>query len=82
MNADELRRIHATRPFEPFTLFLTDGRRFDVAHPEFLAFFPARRSIIVTHDDASFDVIDLIHATGAHLRNGEKKDGEDAHFQK
>ena len=74
INADELRRIHATRPFEPFTLFLSNGRRFNEAHPEFLAFFPARRAIIVTHSDASFDVIDLIHVTGAHFRNGETED--------
>jgi hypothetical protein len=34
----------------PFAMFLTDGRRIDVAHPEFLWLAPPRKSdLVISH---------------------------------
>lgn len=44
MISEQLREVHAARPFEPFTMHLTDGRDFTVSHPEFLAVSPGGRT--------------------------------------
>ena len=31
---EEIRNLLSTHPFEPFTIFLSDGSRFDVTHPD------------------------------------------------
>ena len=36
MPPEELRTVLRQQPFVPFRLHLTDGRSFDVPHPEFL----------------------------------------------
>ena len=37
MNVEELRKF-TSNGFRPFKLYLSDGRSFDVPHPEFIAF--------------------------------------------
>ena len=67
MKISALRELHDQRPFVPFTLKLTDGRKLSVIHNEFLAFFPGGRTAIVTHPDDRFTLIDLLHVTSAEV---------------
>lgn len=70
MNIESLRKVHQERPYQPFDLHLADGRVIQVPHPEFLAVFPGGRAIIVTHEDYSWDMIDLLMVTSLHVKNG------------
>ncbi len=63
MNLKVLRELHETRPFVPFTLTLADGRKLDVIHNEFLAFFPSGRAAMLTHSDDKFTFFDLLMVT-------------------
>jgi len=36
MTVEQLRKAAKAEPFKPFTVSLTDGRRFRVKHPEFI----------------------------------------------
>jgi hypothetical protein len=40
MTIEELQKMHQTRPFQPFDIYLVDGRSLPVEHPEFLARSP------------------------------------------
>jgi len=54
MTIDRLKVLHATRPFRPFVLCLTDRRTVRVQRPEFMARSPAGTEITVfTKGDSS-----------------------------
>jgi hypothetical protein len=63
MNIAQLRELHEARPFVPFTIALTDGRKLPVKHNEYMAIFPTGRAVMLTHDDHRFTLIDLLHVT-------------------
>ena len=63
MTIEQLRKMHQTRPFEPFEIFLADGRTIAVDHPEFLSQSPAGRTISVGMPDGTHQVIDLLLVT-------------------
>ena len=63
MHAEILHKLHENRPFTPFTISMADGRKLHVPHNEFLSFFPGNKAAILTHDDYSFTVIDLLTIT-------------------
>jgi hypothetical protein len=72
MTIEQLRAMHQARPFEPFDIYLADGRTIAVDHPEFLSQSPAGRTISVGMPDGTHQVIDLLlvtslkpHANGA-----------------
>jgi hypothetical protein len=60
---EQLRNLHQATPFRPFTIHLADGRAYNVFHPEFLAFAPAGRRVIVFGEGDSFSIIDLLLVT-------------------
>jgi hypothetical protein len=45
MAPEELLAVLRERPFHPFRISLTDGRKFDVPHPEMV--LPGRRSAVL-----------------------------------
>ncbi len=55
----KLRELHSAWPFQPFSIFLTDGRILAIEHPEFLALTPKRRRLIVATPDDAHEVIEL-----------------------
>ncbi len=69
MTIQEIKKAHATRPFQPFDLHLADGRVVPVAHPEFLAQSPTGRCVYIGLEDG-LEVIDLLLVTGLKIRNG------------
>jgi hypothetical protein len=81
MTTEELSRVHQAQPFQPFDIYLADGRKLHVPHPEFLSRHPRGRAVIVFHEDGLFSIVDSfriteieIHASKAGPgRNGSKK---------
>jgi hypothetical protein len=69
--------MHQARPFRPFRIHIADGRHLDVAHCEFLAHTPSGRTVIVTKEDETFEVIDLLLVTSLELINGMAKPSRD-----
>jgi hypothetical protein len=49
MTSEELHKAHSQRPFNPFTMHLSDGSFNDVPTPEFLAYKPGNRYCLVLH---------------------------------
>jgi hypothetical protein len=63
MTIDKLRDLHQARPFQPFVIYLADGRNFPVVHPEFLSMSPKERTIVVHLPDSSMKILDLLLVT-------------------
>lgn len=72
MTLEQLRKVHQTRPFVPFTLRTADGNQYAVQHPEFLAFMQTGRSIFVATPDGAYEIIDVMMVTSIHVANGEQ----------
>ena len=53
MTFDELRDLVHAGPFQPFTMYLSDGRKVRVPHPDFIALSGDRRTAIVTRASRS-----------------------------
>jgi len=63
MSVEQLKNVHGTRPFRPFTIHMGDGCSFRVDHPEFLSRSQSGRTIIVHQPDDSFSVLDMLLVT-------------------
>ena len=69
MSPIEFRAIRGRQPFMPFRIHLSDGRTFDVKHPD--AVFNTKNAlyIVAGHDPATGEVtrrevVGLLHVTG------------------
>lgn len=61
MTIDQLRRAAKAEPCKPFTISLTDGRRFFVPHPEFIWIPPeALRTFNVAGTGEDYSMIDVL----------------------
>jgi hypothetical protein len=60
MTKDEIRKLLEANT--PFTIHLTDGRKFQVPHRDFISVPPGSRgnTIIVYGDDGLFNIVNLI----------------------
>jgi hypothetical protein len=63
MTIEQLKEIHGSRPFKPFTIHLADGRSFRVEHPEFLSRSPSGRTIVVQQPEDKLSILDLLLVT-------------------
>jgi hypothetical protein len=76
MTIESLRRMHQARPFQPFDIFLADGRSLPVEHPEMLAIAPPGRTIGVGLLDGTIEIVDLLLVTSLNPRpNGGRRRG-------
>ncbi len=50
-------------PFRPFTIRMAGGPKVKVGHPDYIAFGPKGRTLIVYGPDESFKVIDVMLVT-------------------
>ena len=71
MTEEQISKELHQAPFKPFTLFLSDQRRFEIRHPEYLWVHPAGRLVFVADDKGAADCIDLIHITSLKLNGTE-----------
>jgi len=73
MTADQLRKALHARPFRPFTLYMADGRKLRVVHPDFVAISPTGRTAAVYPEgDDGADQIDLLLVTRIGLQRPRK----------
>ena len=52
-------RSRLAEGFKPFSIFLSDGRKYDVPHPEFI--LVTRRSVAVADPEGFIDTLDPLH---------------------
>jgi hypothetical protein len=62
MTKDEIDRLRARQPFEPFRVLTADGNHYDIRHPESLAFAGNGRLIAIGMPDY-FVTLDLLLVT-------------------
>ena len=70
MTGEQLRQAIRPHPFIPFTITMGDGRRFRVAHPEFIALTHTGRIAYVVNADDSYSILDLLLMTELQLAPG------------
>ena len=59
MGSKQLKELLRGAPFRPFTVH-SEGKDFEVSHPEFAALSPRGDTLIIFHkDDAAFDILDV-----------------------
>jgi hypothetical protein len=58
MTLNQIRILMDAQPFEPFVMFLADGRSVAVPHPEFLGFYERSRIVIVHEVGGSCEIVD------------------------
>jgi hypothetical protein len=58
MSIQRVRRM-VTNGFKPFTLYLSDGRKFPVPHPEFVAV--GKNVVVVIGKDDQVNTLDPLH---------------------
>lgn len=68
MQADEIVTLLKRAPFEPFTLYMSDGSRYDVRHPELVIVTPRAVHVGIPGDRnpriaADVAVCALVHVT-------------------
>ena len=63
MTKEEIQRLRATQPFEPFRVLVADGNQYDVRHPENFAIAGNGRLIAIGMPD-HFVTLDLFLVTG------------------
>lgn len=61
MVVDKLVELCDAAPFHPFQVFLSDGRDFEVNHPDYIAVDTAAETATIFDEKANFaDVIDIL----------------------
>ena len=72
MTMEQLRRVHETQPFQPFTFHLADGRQFHVPHPEFAYIPPTNERTFFVSDTAGvLEIVDLLLVVSIELHDGK-----------
>ncbi len=74
MTIEELRKMHAARPFKPFEIHLADSRSLAVDHPEMLLQSKSGRTIAVACPDDTIEIVDLLLVVSIKaLSNGSRR---------
>lgn len=67
MTAEQIRKARERAPFRPFTIYLSDQRRFEIRHQDFLWVMPGGRTIGIADESGAAEIVDLMHVTGVKL---------------
>ena len=70
MTIEKLQAVLHASPFQPFTIYMADGRRIHVPHRDFISHSPSGRTVIVEHKDDTHSVLDLLLMTELKVGNG------------
>jgi hypothetical protein len=74
MTIEQVRRMYQARPFRSFRIHLADGKSIPVVSPEFLAFSPSGRTVVIFHGNDDFDIVDLLLVTRLEVKeNGSTR---------
>ena len=76
MTIHQLQKMLRAQPFQPFDLYLADGRSLPVDHPEFVGQSPTGRTIGIGLKDETIEIVDLLLVTSLKPRpNGSQRRG-------
>ena len=74
MTIDRVRQVARAIPFKPFTLSLTDGRRFRVRSPEFIMIAPeATKTVVVAESGEDYSIVELSLVTSIDLGSAKER---------
>ncbi len=71
MTVEKLREVHHFQPFRPFSLYLADGGRIHVSHPESLAYSTTGRTIVVVSPNDTTQFVDLLLVSRIEIDNAQ-----------
>jgi hypothetical protein len=74
MTIDAIKEAVHAEPFRPFKLCLAGGPMVPVAHPDYIAFGPKGRTLVVYREDDSFRILDTMLIT--EIERGSRKAGK------
>jgi hypothetical protein len=63
MTTQQLKSMLAVQPFQPFDIYMADGRAIPVRHPELVLVTPGGRTIGVSVHPDAIEIIDLLLVT-------------------
>jgi hypothetical protein len=63
MTTQQLKAMLHAAPFEPFDVYLADGRSIEVRHPELVLITPGGRTICIASSDDAIEIVDLLLVT-------------------
>jgi hypothetical protein len=72
MTAEQIRKAREKAPFKPFTIYLSDQRRFEIPHQDFIWIVPGGRTIGIADEAGAVEIVDLVHVTSVKLNGGEE----------
>ena len=72
VTAEQLRKAREGAPFKPFTIYLSDQRRFQIPHQDFVWIVPGGRTIGIADEGGAVEIVDLVHITSIKLNGGEE----------
>ena len=76
MTIEKIKDLCNAEPFRPFALHLPDGREVSVKHPDFVAFSPTGRILIVVHEDESESIIDPMLVSDVTVKERARRNGK------
>jgi hypothetical protein len=72
MTIEQLRAAYQAQPFRPFVVYLADGRKIPVHHPDFIMASPRGRTVSIYQRDDTLDIVDVLLVTDLEFK---PKDG-------
>jgi hypothetical protein len=72
VTAEQVKKAREKAPFQPFTICLSDQRRFEIRHQDFLWIVPGGRTVGIADENGAVEIIDLVHVTSLKLSGSEE----------
>ena len=63
MIADEIRNLQRATPFEPYTIFTSDGKGLYVKHPDYCFMTPGQDTVFVYSTESEREVVAIRYVT-------------------
>jgi hypothetical protein len=67
MTLDQIRAAKHVQPFRPFTIYLDDGRTYEVRHPDFIVVSPNGRAATFFDEEGGQHLLDLQHINEVYI---------------
>lgn len=78
MTTEQLDSVAKAQPFQPFTVYLADGTKHRVSHPELIWRTPGGRTIFISLGGERVAIVDLLLVTKITKGNGARRRKDEA----
>jgi hypothetical protein len=68
MTTQQLHAMLRAAPFQPFDVYLANGKAIPVRHPELVLVTPGGRTIVIASEDDAVEIVDLLLVTSLKAR--------------